>query len=72
MIITEAGNHASVMSLVYINAFQPDVGETAGGLQNKTQPATTSIRRPAVGSYANMRITLMASSPCLHWRHSVP
>jgi len=43
MVITEAGNHASVRSLVYINAFQPDVGETAGGLQNKTPPATTSI-----------------------------
>ena len=43
MIITEAGNHASVRSLVYINAFQPDVGETAGGLQNKTPPATTAI-----------------------------
>lgn len=43
MIITEAGNHASVRSLVYINAFQPDLGETAGALQNKTPPATTSI-----------------------------
>src|SRR6516225_6667789 len=30
MIITEAGNHASVRSLVYVNAFQPDLGETAG------------------------------------------
>jgi pimeloyl-ACP methyl ester carboxylesterase len=43
MIITEAGNHASVRSLVYINAFQPDVSETAGGLQKKTPPATTGI-----------------------------
>lgn len=30
MIITEAGTHASVRSLVYINAVQPQVGETAG------------------------------------------
>src|SRR5262252_6142680 len=43
MIITEAGNHASVRSLVYINAFQPDLGETAGALQNKSPPAATSI-----------------------------
>ena len=43
MIITEAGTHASVRSLVYVNAFQPDVGETAGGLQAKTPPATTAI-----------------------------
>jgi pimeloyl-ACP methyl ester carboxylesterase len=43
MIITEAGTHASVRSLVYINAFQPDVGETAGALQTKTPPAATSI-----------------------------
>jgi pimeloyl-ACP methyl ester carboxylesterase len=43
MIITEAGTHPSVRSLVYINAFQPNVGETAGALQNKTPPATKSI-----------------------------
>jgi pimeloyl-ACP methyl ester carboxylesterase len=43
MIITEAGTHGSVRSLVYINAFQPDVGETAGALQAKTPPAATSI-----------------------------
>lgn len=43
MIITEAGMHASVRSLVYINAFQPNIGETAGALQNKTPPATQSI-----------------------------
>ena len=43
MIITDAGTHASVRSLVYINAFQPIVGETAGGLQSKTPPATKAI-----------------------------
>jgi pimeloyl-ACP methyl ester carboxylesterase len=43
MIITEAGTHASVRSLVYINAFQPDVGESAGALQGKTPPAAKSI-----------------------------
>lgn len=43
MIITEAGTHPSVRSLVYINAFQPNVGETAGALQTKTPPAEQSI-----------------------------
>ncbi len=43
MIITEAGTHAAVHSLVYVAAFQPDVGETAGGLQAKMPPANTSI-----------------------------
>jgi pimeloyl-ACP methyl ester carboxylesterase len=43
MIITEAGTHASVRSLVYINAFEPEVGETAGALQTRTPPAATSI-----------------------------
>src|SRR5580698_3609897 len=43
MIITEAGTHANVRSLVYVNAFQPDVGETAGGLQAKTPPASNNV-----------------------------
>jgi pimeloyl-ACP methyl ester carboxylesterase len=43
MIITEAGTHASVRSLVYITAFQPEVGESAGALQTKTPPAVKSI-----------------------------
>src|SRR5579862_140394 len=32
MVITEAGIHANAKSLVYIAAFQPDVGESAGAL----------------------------------------
>src|ERR1700734_2393786 len=43
MIITEVGNHPAVRSLVYVAAFEPQVGETAGGLQSKTPPASTSI-----------------------------
>ena len=38
MVITEAGAHASVKSLVYVEAFQPLVGETAGELQKKSPP----------------------------------
>jgi pimeloyl-ACP methyl ester carboxylesterase len=43
MIITEAGVHANVRSLVYVNAFQPEVGETAGGLQAKNPPASNNV-----------------------------
>ena len=43
MIITEVGNHPAVRSLVYVAAFAPQVGETAGGLQSKTPPASTAV-----------------------------
>jgi pimeloyl-ACP methyl ester carboxylesterase len=43
MIITEAGDHPAVRSLVYVAAFEPAAGETAGGLQAKTPPASTSV-----------------------------
>jgi pimeloyl-ACP methyl ester carboxylesterase len=43
MIITEAGVHPNVRSLVYVNAFQPEVGETAGGLQTKLPPASNNV-----------------------------
>jgi pimeloyl-ACP methyl ester carboxylesterase len=39
MIITELGDRPSVRSLVYVAAFEPNVGETAGALQGKTPPA---------------------------------
>jgi pimeloyl-ACP methyl ester carboxylesterase len=43
MIITELGMHQAVKSLVYVMAFQPEVGESAGALQGKTPPASNSI-----------------------------
>jgi pimeloyl-ACP methyl ester carboxylesterase len=43
MIITEVGVHPDVKALVYIAAFQPEVGESAGGLVNKIPPATKAI-----------------------------
>jgi len=43
MIITEAGAHPNVRSLVYVNGFQPEVGETAGGLQAKTPPGSNNV-----------------------------
>jgi pimeloyl-ACP methyl ester carboxylesterase len=39
MIITQAGDRPSVHSLVYVAAFEPDIGETAGALQGKNPPA---------------------------------
>jgi pimeloyl-ACP methyl ester carboxylesterase len=44
VIITEAGNNAHVRSLVYIAAFQPDMGESLGSLGAKMPPASTAIR----------------------------
>lgn len=41
-VITQAGNEPQVKGLVYIAAFQPDSGETLGGLLQKTPPAANS------------------------------
>jgi pimeloyl-ACP methyl ester carboxylesterase len=43
MVITEAGAHPNVRSLVYVNAFQPEVGETAGALQARTPPLSNNV-----------------------------
>jgi pimeloyl-ACP methyl ester carboxylesterase len=43
MVISEAGNHPSARSLVYVAAFEPEVAESAGALQSKTPPASTSV-----------------------------
>ncbi len=42
-VITQAGNEPQVRGLVYIAAFQPDTGETLGGLLHQTPPAANSI-----------------------------
>ena len=42
-IITEAGNDPQVRALVYISAFQPDVGESLGSLLHRTPPPANSI-----------------------------
>jgi pimeloyl-ACP methyl ester carboxylesterase len=42
-IITEAGMHADVKALVYIAAFQPDMGESVGSLADKMPPAAKSV-----------------------------
>ena len=43
MIITEAGKHPDVKALVYVAAFQPDVGESVATLADKMPPASKSI-----------------------------
>jgi pimeloyl-ACP methyl ester carboxylesterase len=54
MIITEAWVHPSVKSLVYVAAFQPDVGESAGELNARKPAAATSIA-PAGGGYLQVK-----------------
>ena len=49
MIISEAGNNAHVKTLVYVAAFQPEVGESLGSLQGKTPPAGNSVKPTADG-----------------------
>jgi pimeloyl-ACP methyl ester carboxylesterase len=43
MIITEAGKHPDVKALVYVAAFQPDVGESVSDLNSKMPAATKGI-----------------------------
>src|SRR5215470_2622906 len=43
MIITDAGMHPDVKALVYVAAFQPDVGESVRDLGEKMPPANKSI-----------------------------
>lgn len=50
MVITEAGSHPNAKSLVYVAAFQPDVGESAGALNSKMPAAAHSIA-PIGGGY---------------------
>ena len=54
MIISEVGTHGSVRSLVYVAAFEPAIGETAGGLQGKTPPAAKSVV-PAGGGFVQVK-----------------
>src|SRR5678815_5192176 len=54
MIISEAGGHEAVRSLVYVAAFQPEVGESAGGLQDRTPPAAKSVG-PVGGGFVQVK-----------------
>lgn len=54
-IITEVGDRPSVRSLVYVDAFQPAVGETAGELQGRDPPAAGGNVIPAGGGFLYIR-----------------
>jgi pimeloyl-ACP methyl ester carboxylesterase len=54
MIISEVGGHPAVKSLVYVAAFEPEIGESAGGLQNKMPPASTSVA-PVGGGFVQVK-----------------
>lgn len=41
-VISEAGEHRNVAGLVYINAFTPDIGESALGLTERVEPSLMS------------------------------
>src|SRR5215469_9062156 len=43
MVITEAGMHPDVKALVYVAAFEPDVGESVSALADRMPPANKSI-----------------------------
>lgn len=43
-VITEAGNHPKVASLVYIAAFALDTGESCAAIEQALPPATTGIK----------------------------
>ena len=51
MIITEVGDRPSVRSLVYVAAFEPDIGETAGALQGRNPPAGGKSVVPSGGGF---------------------
>lgn len=55
MVITEAGSHASVKSLVYVAAFQPATGESAAALLNEKPPAALNSIVPVGGGFVQVK-----------------
>ncbi|MDW6024293.1 alpha/beta hydrolase [Mesorhizobium sp. BAC0120] len=51
MVITEAGNRPNVAGLVYVAAFEPDKGESAGSLASSKPASGTNIRETKDGKY---------------------
>ncbi len=50
-VITEAGTHPDVKGLVYIAAFAPDAGESAGGITQANPPAGAAAIAPDSDGY---------------------
>src|SRR5262245_11124630 len=59
-VITEAGGHENVKALVYVAAFQPDVGESAKGLVGKL-PAASAPFVPVGDDYTEVDPKLFAA-----------
>ena len=74
MIISEVGTHPTVRSQVYVAAFEPEVGESAGVLQSKVPPASNSVT-PAGGGFVQVKREAFPSDfaaprkPC-HFSHA--
>jgi pimeloyl-ACP methyl ester carboxylesterase len=56
-VITEAGNAANVMGLVYIAAFAPDAGESPGGLTQKAPAGGGAEPEPTATATCGSRPT---------------
>src|SRR5215475_14601527 len=54
MIITEAGEHPAARSLVYVAAFEPEAGESAGALQSRNPPASQAVA-PVGGGFLQVK-----------------
>ncbi len=50
-VISEAGNHPDVQGLVYIAAFAPDAGESAGAITQQNPPAGAAAIAPDSDGY---------------------
>ena len=63
-VITEAGNQPNVTGLVYIAAFAPDAGESAGGLTQQRPPAAAPHLAPDSDGYLWLRADKFHESFC--------
>ncbi|MFF7110324.1 alpha/beta hydrolase [Pseudomonas sichuanensis] len=63
-VITEAGNAANVMGLVYIAAFAPDAGESPGGLTQQHLPVAAPNLAPDSDGYLWIKADKFHESFC--------
>ncbi|MDH0733292.1 alpha/beta hydrolase [Pseudomonas sichuanensis] len=63
-VITEAGNAANVMGLVYIAAFAPDAGESPGGLTQQHLPEAAPNLEPDSDGYLWIKADKFHESFC--------
>jgi len=63
-VITEAGNHPNVRSLVYIAAFAPDAGESPGGITQEHLPEAAANLSPDSDGYLWLKADKFHESFC--------